>query len=62
MNARLLLRLYRTTALRPRHPLAGLTFGGTRGGIEAVPPPVYCVRDLGGHAIDPRTVYHAVIR
>lgn len=69
MNARLLLRLRRPAAepatresIRARRLLRGLRFGGSRGGLEAAPPPVYCERDLGGHVIDPRTVYRAVIR
>lgn len=70
MNARLLLRLRRPPAavpatresIRARRLLAGLRFGGSRCGLETTPPPVYCERDLGGHVIDPRTVYRAVIR
>lgn len=71
MNPRVLLRLLKPRAaavpatpesIRASHRLTGLRFGGTRGGLEAVPPPVHCSRDLGGHAIDPKTVYRAVIR
>lgn len=47
---------------RARHQLAGLRFGGKRGGIEAAPPPVLCDRWLGDHDIHPSTVYVGVVR
>ena len=46
---------------RARQQLAGLRFGGTRGGLEATSPAVLCDRQLGDHQIHPATVYVGVI-